>query len=72
MCGFKRRFAKTLIEGISKVGGVKEYSPRVVDQLRRENSSLKGIRKVLLRLGRRFLPEELLLGVVFFIFISLI
>jgi len=46
MCGFKRRFAKTLIEGISKVGGVEEYSPRVVDQLRRENSSLKGIRKV--------------------------
>jgi len=31
MCGFKRRFAKTLIEGISKVGGVEEYSPRVVD-----------------------------------------
>ena len=46
MCGFKRRVAKTLIEGILKLGGVEEYSPRVVDQLRRENSSLKDIRKV--------------------------
>lgn len=47
MCGVKRRVAKTLIEGISKIGGIQEeYSPRVVDKLRREHSALKNVREV--------------------------